>query len=173
MATLVTQQTSKTSSLGLSAADAVWVATALLHQSNPKKPGFLTADIVAEVIRRKLTDTQERTIYQHVTQHCVANREPKPNRPRMLLALGQGIRRLWIPGDKEDPNRAGAPFRPEAANLPEEFLPLLKWYKTEFMPKMRPNNKVEDPLLALIGHGKHTWADEHADEYVRRLREEW
>jgi len=29
-----------------------------------------------------------------------------------------------------------------------------------------------DPLLALRGSGKHLWADEHADEYVRRLRED-
>lgn len=28
-----------------------------------------------------------------------------------------------------------------------------------------------DPLLALRGSGRHIWADEHADEYVRRLRE--
>jgi hypothetical protein len=29
----------------------------------------------------------------------------------------------------------------------------------------------KDPLLALRGSGKDLWADEHADEYVRRLRE--
>jgi hypothetical protein len=28
-------------------------------------------------------------------------------------------------------------------------------------------------LLALIGYGKEIWADEHADEYVQRLREGW
>jgi hypothetical protein len=34
--------------------------------------------------------------------------------------------------------------------------------------------KIEnDPLLALRGSGKDLWADEHADEYVRRLREGW
>jgi hypothetical protein len=34
--------------------------------------------------------------------------------------------------------------------------------------------KIEnDPLLALSGSGKDLWADEHADEYVRRLREGW
>jgi len=34
--------------------------------------------------------------------------------------------------------------------------------------------KIEnDPLLALMGSGKDLWADEHADEYVRRLREGW
>jgi hypothetical protein len=34
-------------------------------------------------------------------------------------------------------------------------------------------SKIEsDPLLALVGSGKDLWADEHADEYVRRLRED-
>jgi hypothetical protein len=30
-----------------------------------------------------------------------------------------------------------------------------------------------DPLLALYGSGKKLWADEHTDEYVKRLREGW
>jgi hypothetical protein len=30
-----------------------------------------------------------------------------------------------------------------------------------------------DPLLAAQGSGKELWRDEHADEYVRRLREDW
>jgi len=36
---------------------------------------------------------------------------------------------------------------------------------------MEPDPK--DPLLALRGSGKYTWADEHADDYIRRLREGW
>jgi len=31
----------------------------------------------------------------------------------------------------------------------------------------------DDPLLALFGSGKDLWADEHADEYVRRIRQGW
>jgi len=31
----------------------------------------------------------------------------------------------------------------------------------------------EDSLLTLRGSGKQLWSDEHADDYVRRLREEW
>jgi hypothetical protein len=31
----------------------------------------------------------------------------------------------------------------------------------------------EDRLLALLGSGEIVWADEHADEYVQRLRENW
>ena len=30
-----------------------------------------------------------------------------------------------------------------------------------------------DPLLELLGSGREIWANEHADEYVRRLREDW
>jgi hypothetical protein len=33
-------------------------------------------------------------------------------------------------------------------------------------------NYDNDPLLRLIGSGKHIWADEHADEYVEILRRE-
>ena len=31
----------------------------------------------------------------------------------------------------------------------------------------------EDPLLSLANSGKKIWRDEHADDYVRRLREGW
>jgi len=30
-----------------------------------------------------------------------------------------------------------------------------------------------DPLLALRGSGRQLWSDEHADEYLRRLRQGW
>ncbi|MFP5235994.1 MAG: hypothetical protein ACLGSD_08820 [Acidobacteriota bacterium] len=35
-----------------------------------------------------------------------------------------------------------------------------------------PPNYEDDPLIRLIGSGKHIWADEHADEYVENLRRE-
>lgn len=38
---------------------------------------------------------------------------------------------------------------------------------------LRGGSKENDPLLALRGSGKELWADEHADDYVRRLREGW
>jgi hypothetical protein len=31
----------------------------------------------------------------------------------------------------------------------------------------------DDPVLRAMGSGKELWADEPADEYVRRLREGW
>jgi len=38
---------------------------------------------------------------------------------------------------------------------------------------MNMNLIDDDPLLQLYGDGKDLWADEHADEYVRRIREGW
>jgi hypothetical protein len=37
----------------------------------------------------------------------------------------------------------------------------------------KPAEIEQDPLLSLIGSGKDIWADEHADEYVNRLRDNW
>jgi hypothetical protein len=42
-------------------------------------------------------------------------------------------------------------------------------------PRPADQNKTNrfDPLLVLIGTGRDLWANEHADEYVNRLREGW
>jgi hypothetical protein len=44
-------------------------------------------------------------------------------------------------------------------------------------PTLPPENENHatqaDPLVELVGSGRDLWADEHADEYVRRLRERW
>jgi hypothetical protein len=42
-----------------------------------------------------------------------------------------------------------------------------RWYWSRARTaKVRP----ADPLLALYGSGREVWADEHADDYVARLR---
>jgi hypothetical protein len=151
----------------LKVADAVWIATALLHRRNPQSGGFSTEAIVADVQSLHLTKAAFRSIWQHVNQHCVANREPNPNRTRMLYAIGKGDRRLFRDGDNYKADREGSPTHPDWNSLPSEYRDLQTWYETEW------NHSTEDPLLALIGSGKDIWTDEHADEYVKRLREEW
>ncbi len=32
---------------------------------------------------------------------------------------------------------------------------------------------ANDPLLSAVGIAKELWADEHADEYVTRIRKDW
>jgi hypothetical protein len=88
----------------------------------------------------------------------------------MLLETSDGRRRLYRSGDPHHPNRRGRVV-PERWGLPEQYRPLLDWYESHYA--QRAAEKEFDPLLALRGSGRELWADEHADEYVKRLREGW
>jgi hypothetical protein len=55
---------------------------------------------------------------------------------------------------------------------PGRYRSLLDWYR-DWSRDSSSDRIKNDPLLALRGSGKHIWADEHADEYIRRLREGW
>ena len=62
---------------------------------------------------------------------------------------------------------------PEPEHLPKNwFKRVLAWYRG-WCAKGAERAIEDDPLRALRGSGKSLWADEHADDYVRRLREGW
>ncbi len=154
----------------LTVADAVWVGTATLHQQSPESEGFSTEDIVERVLHLRLTRGEQKSIWQHVNQHCVANRKPQPNRSRMLFALGRGNRRLFRDGDRSDPGREGAPTHPDWEKLPTEYRHLGNWYE-DWNGVGRTTD--DDPLLKLVGSGVGIWKDNHADEFVADLRKDW
>jgi len=52
------------------------------------------------------------------------------------------------------------------------YLKILAWHNHR-SPAATARMNANDPLLKLVGSGKHIWADEHADEYVRNLRKDW
>jgi hypothetical protein len=156
----------------LKVADEVWIAAALLHRNHPEAPDFAVEDIVQRAEREGLHKPLRRGIYVHVIQHCVANRPPNPGRYRMLLETGPGRRRLFRKGDSCHPDREGAKITPEREDLPPGYSGLLGWYR-DWSLAVTNNSPNEDPLLSLRGSGKHLWADEHPDDYVRRLREGW
>lgn len=168
----------QTKMLNLSVADAVWIATATLHEGHPAKDlhphnrvgaGFSTEEILEQVRKLQLTDKAINSVRQHINQHCVANRPPQPNRTCELFALGKGYRRLFRPGDSVAEGRLYSRHKP--AVLPAEFLYLDAWYSD--WCKRHNAKPEEDPLIAAIGIGKHLWAGEDAVEYVARLREGW
>jgi hypothetical protein len=156
----------------LKVADEVWIAAALLHREHPECADFAVDDIVERAKKEGLHKPFRRGVYVHVIQHCVANRPPNPGRYRMLLETGPGRRRLFRLGDSYDPQREGAKITPEREDLPHRHTGLLGWYR-DWSANRRGTSMKEDPLLALRGSGRHLWADEHADDYVRRLREGW
>lgn len=158
--------------IDLSAADAIWVATALLQREHPEKTDFAVSEIVDKVKSEQLSNRQPMTIYVHANQHCVANRPPNNMRLRMLVETPTGSRRLFHEGDAYHPLRANTRIIPREEALPQAFRPLLRWYEDWSKQHALPLDQ-SDPLLRLVGSGKHIWADEHADEYVSRLRQGW
>jgi hypothetical protein len=161
------------SGIGIKVADQVWIATALLQRKHPN------ADFAIEEIMQRATEEAGKEplrpgVYVHVVQHCVANRPPNPGRYRMLFETAPGRRRLFRSGDNYDAAREGAKIVPAREDIPTEYAALLDWYRDWSQDQDNVEDKIKnDPLLALRGSGKELWADEHADEYVRRLREGW
>jgi hypothetical protein len=158
-------------------ADEVWLAVAMLHQRHPEKADFS----IEEIMEFAKTANELRFLgplrpgfYVHVVQHCVANRPPSPARYRILLETSAGRRRLFRPGDSYHSERAGGKSVPKAFDdLPEYwFNGVLEWYR-KWSARSIEDRVENDPLLALYGSGKDIWADEHADDYIRRLREGW
>jgi hypothetical protein len=155
-------------------ADEVWVATALLHRRYDEQFDFSIDEILEsgrEMWRESLAPLRP-GFYVHVVQHCVANRPPSPGRYRMLVETAPGRRRLFRPGDYYHPEREGAKTTPSRENLPNGYNGLLSWYQN-WCTETSSKTKGEDPLLAMRGSGKNLWAGEHADDYVRRIREGW
>jgi hypothetical protein len=153
-------------------ADEVWIATALLHRENPAKSDFSVDDIMERAVKEHIAGSIRPGVYVHVVQHCVANRPPNPARYRMLLETGPGRRRLFCKGDAYHPAREDSKMVPKPDEIPVEYSDLLPWYR-DWSGAAKIKSSGTDPLLSLAGSGKTLWADEHADEYVRRLREGW
>jgi hypothetical protein len=156
----------------LKVADEVWIAAALLHRENPKQTDFKVAEIVERARQEAGGEELRPGVYVHAVQHCVANRPPNPGRYRMLVETGKNRRRLFRPGDAYHPSRENAKTIPERDEIPVAYRDLLDWYASEYVSRGARTART-DPLLALRGSGKALWAREHADDYVRRIREGW
>jgi hypothetical protein len=162
-------------------ADRIWVATALLHQEFSLRNDFKKDEIRAKMKEEGLADgVERRTLSAHLDQHCVANVPPSTGKYRMLYeTTAGGNLRLFRPGDftwaSRYQKRKPSKTVPKREEIPQQYWPLLDWYQswsTQAHTPEPPINWEDDPLIRLIGSGKHIWADEHADEYVNRLREE-
>ncbi len=154
-------------------ADEVWLATALLHRENPSRPDFTLNEIVERVAKE---GHYRRTADQASTSMPLSTVSPIVLRTRvdyrMLYETRPKYRRLFRLGDSYDPQREGSKITPDADEIPLRYADLLDWYE-EWSRSQGKEPLESDPLLALYGSGKKLWADEHADEYVARLRAGW
>jgi hypothetical protein len=90
----------------------------------------------------------------------------------MLFETRDGERRLYRRGDPYHPDREGAKITPSKEEIPERYRDLLDWYE-KWSDRTTRDALQSDPLLELVGSGRDLWANEHADDYVKRLREGW
>ena len=90
----------------------------------------------------------------------------------MLIETASGRRRLFRKGDAYHPSREGGKTHPNPEEMPTGYEELLTWYE-EWSSAEAGSAAERDPLLSLYGSGNRLWTDEHADAYVRRLREGW
>ena len=153
-------------------ADEVWIATALLHREQPDRRDFTTGEIIERARREAVTGELRPGVRVYVLLHCVANYPPNPARYRVLFATGKHTRRLFRRGDAYNDARRDSSFVPERSAIPARYHALLDWYASDYSQRRLAFDPA-DSILALRGTGKELWADEHADEYVRRLREDW
>jgi hypothetical protein len=161
-------------------ADRIWIAIALLHQEYPSRKDFKKSEILAKLREQGLADGVERgTLSAHLDQHCVANVSPSSGKYRMLFETSSGDLRLFCPSDMTHPLRLQSkkPSKsiPERDKIPSEYWYLLDWYEYWCRSGTVDTSQIsweDDPLIRLRGSGRHIWADEHADEYVERLRAE-
>jgi hypothetical protein len=160
------------SGVQIKVADEVWLITALLQREHPNRTDFEIEEIMQRAAKEAGRRPLRPGVYVHVVQHCVANRPPNPGRYRMLYETAPGRRRLFRTGDTYNPAREGAKMVPDREDIPAEYADLLDWFREWNQGAVRDKIK-NDTLLALYGSGRDLWADEHADEYIRRLREGW
>jgi hypothetical protein len=169
------------SSIDILIADRIWIATALLHQQFCMRADFTKDEIRKKLETEGLSDgVKSGTLSAHLDQHCVANVPPSSGKYRMLYETTPGGNlRLFRPGDftfqGRTQGRKLSKSVPKREEIPQQYWKLLDWYETWIKETHTPDapiNWEDDPLIRLIGSGKHIWADEHADEYVNRLREE-
>lgn len=159
-------------------ADRIWLAVAMLHREFPDRLDFSRDEIRKKLRESSLdSDLRRSSIHAHLKEHMVANVPPSSTRYRMLYETRPGYLRLFRPDDPVHPLRQSGKltkYMPKREDVTREFHSLLDWYD-DWIAKQPPAsalNYEDDPLIRLIGSGRHIWADEHADEYVENLRKE-
>lgn len=155
----------------------LWIATALLHRENPQRTAFSGPEILDKRASPHLSLRRRNALYGFVSQHIVANREPRTIRYRYLFREANGrsrsvTARLFREGDDFSPQRRAAPVAPEVADVPEEYRPLLEWYWTEYN-RQRRISPEDDPILALQGVGKELWQRLGGVKFIEELRRGW
>lgn len=139
--------------------DAIWVATAILHQKKPDHETFSTKEIRDCVIGLEMDCSKNpRSINDCINADCVANHPAtkRPNNHCKLFKEGYGKYRLYRRGeDKPDPSKDGCPVEPAGHELPTKFQGHVEWYRNVYRknpPPVPSASRSPDSAGARVGH---------------------
>ncbi|MBI4338356.1 MAG: hypothetical protein HY680_00205 [Chloroflexi bacterium] len=136
-------------------ADQVWIALALLLRGNTEAEGFSVSQI-KDRVRQEFGHVAP-GIEPHIRQHCLADKEPRPGRYRMLVKVAKDKYRLFREGDFFHPDRENAKTKPHREEIPELYHSLLAWYAEEYAPEVKYLSL--DSLLLKVKPGRSGYTD--------------
>lgn len=128
-------------SFAVNVADAIWVATAMLHESEGIHESFSRGRICDRVIGEINSSKNAASIKHNISVHCLANLPARPKRDNhcKLYREGRGRYRLYRSGeDDRDPSRRGCRVEPDRKSLPPEHRRWIGWYHKEYCGKKTP-----------------------------------
>ena len=120
---------------GVTAATAVWIATATLHKQHPMRSIFSKKDIFDKVLEQGLFDKDDATVSIHISEQCVANIKAQPGKHRKVYRVSRGRYRLYRDGDDYHSTRKHGKAEPSVDELPDKYKDLLDWYYKEYCKK--------------------------------------
>ena len=122
--------------------DAVWVATAVLHQKRPDCRTFSTKEIRDCVIGLEMDCSKNPdSINNCINAYCVASNTTTshPSNHCKLFIEGPGKYRLYRRGeDRPSPSKDGCLVEPAKRKLPPEFRGHVDWYCNVYMKNPPP-----------------------------------
>ncbi|SRR6266851_9498133 len=149
-------------------ADAIWLATALLHRNDARAVDFAVQDIIQKAALENLAGGFKPGLQVHASKHCVANKSPNPGRSRMLFETTRGRRRLFRNGDFFHPDRGQGKIRPEKGDLPPEYQPLVDWYDTVYSNQTGASANVKPIPFREDGSEELRFPTSYGSQFVSR-----
>jgi hypothetical protein len=138
--------------LEIKIADEVWIGCALLHNENPHKQSFTNDEILRRIEQENIYGSIRAGVPVHISQHCAANKPANPNKCRMLYNLPDGTKRLFKNLDNYHTSRENGKTKPNPEDIPQKYLPLLKWYNERYSQSQGQKNNDFPPKAAPINH---------------------
>lgn len=124
--------------------NAVWIATAILHQENKDKDAFQAKEIFQKVKDLDLQGASDETLKIHISSHCVASGKASPDTHRKLVRVQNGWYRLFRPGDSFHPTRERGRIAPLAEEIPSDYSSLLEWYNNKYCKTVKDSSRLQE-----------------------------